>query len=160
MRATEATLTSLGVTVGTRRAGEGGPSWATSLCDSCTSATSGTSAPIIEVARRGRGEDLHPRQAGGFRRPGLLATVPPHPRRPRLRRGDWSVRARILRALLRLAPLLRSVARLPSEPLYLSDGPAGQRIRAYLPRRLVDARHRVAISTLALPVTFEDYLRG
>ena len=77
-----------------------------------------------------------------------------------LRRGDRSVRPRILRALLRLAPLLRSVARLPSEPLYLSDGPAGQRIRAYLPRRLVDARHRVAISTLALPVPFDDYLRG
>jgi hypothetical protein len=77
-----------------------------------------------------------------------------------LQRGDWSVRARVLRALLRTAPLLRSLTRLPREELYLSDGPAGQRIRARLPRRLVDARRLMAISTLTLPSTFEEYRRG
>jgi len=77
-----------------------------------------------------------------------------------LRHGDWSVRARVLRALLRLPPMLRSVVRLPSDALYLTDRPTGRRIRAYLPRRLVDALGVVAISTLTLPASFEDYRRG
>jgi hypothetical protein len=77
-----------------------------------------------------------------------------------LQRGDWSVRGRVLRALRRPVALLRSVARLPSETLYLSDAPTGQRIRGQLPRRLVDARRVVAISTLTLPATFEEYRRG
>jgi hypothetical protein len=77
-----------------------------------------------------------------------------------LREGDRSVRPRVLRSLLRAAPLLRSVARLPTEALYLSGGPRGESIRAFLPRRPWDARRLVAISTLTLPGRFEEYLRG
>jgi hypothetical protein len=77
-----------------------------------------------------------------------------------LRGGDWSVGGRVFRGVLRSAALLRSVARLPSEALYLSAGPSGRYIRALLPRRLMDARRLVAISTLTLPKSFEDYVRG
>jgi hypothetical protein len=77
-----------------------------------------------------------------------------------LRDGDWSGRARVLRALLTVAPLLTSVARLPSDDLYLSDRTAGRRIRARLPCGLLGAWRLVAISTLTLPGTFEEYSRG
>jgi hypothetical protein len=77
-----------------------------------------------------------------------------------LRGGDWSVLGRVLRALVHVSPLLRAVARLPTDNLYLSDRAAGRRIRSRLPHGALSARRIVAISTLTLPSTFEEYRRG
>jgi hypothetical protein len=108
----------------------------------------------------GHGIDARGRTGSGFDDPDFsqLCALFRELRAPR--GGGWYGRARILWGLLSSAHLLRSVARLPSESLYLSDGPTGQRIRARLPGRLVDTFRVVAISTLTLPSTFEEYRRG
>ncbi len=65
-----------------------------------------------------------------------------------------------VRALPRAGRLLRSMRRLPSLTVELSDEPAGRAIRAFFRRRFFDVHHLTAISTLTLPADFEDYRRG
>jgi hypothetical protein len=77
-----------------------------------------------------------------------------------LRTGRWSAGRQTLRMLPHTRRLIRSVNRLPHVTLDVSKNGPGKHIRASLKRRLFDARHLVAISTLSLPRDFEEYRRG
>jgi hypothetical protein len=65
-----------------------------------------------------------------------------------------------LRALPRAARLIRAVRRLPSRRIHVTDTPAGAAIRDFFGWRLLQGRHLVAISTLALPADPAEYARG
>lgn len=75
-------------------------------------------------------------------------------------RGRVSSLGVALRALPRVGRLRRSLGRLPSRAVPVSDGEEGQAIRSFFRRRFFDVHHLAAISTLTLPAEFDEYLRG
>lgn len=110
--------------------------------------------PMPETAHRGAAE------ARGYDDPDFLELCALVQDAMALRAGRWTVRRRTLRSLVHLRRLARSVDRLPAETVHLSSDPAGQHIRRFFRRRLLDSGRLVAITTLTLPDVFEEYLRG
>ncbi|MBV9357983.1 MAG: hypothetical protein JO023_20930 [Chloroflexi bacterium] len=68
----------------------------------------------------------------------------------------------IVRRPRRLTALLRLLAGVPSERVYLSDSPAGQILRGYFDQRLLGVmpKNRLCRGVLVLPRQHADYLRG